>query len=209
MGFSVENGTNLIRFARENITNFLETGKRINIPDNLKEKFKEKGGAFVTLNKMSGSGDTSLRGCIGIIMPHYPLIETVHNISISSAMEDPRFPEVKISEMEKIIIEISILSVPEKIIVKDPQEYLNKIVIGRDGLIVTRGRNRGLLLPQVPIDHDRNWDPKTFLEHTCQKAWLKQDAWKDIEKVTIESFTATIFEETSPNGPVKEKAIGE
>ena len=130
-------------------------------------------------------------------------------MSVAAAVEDPRFPNVKIEEMEHIVIEISILTVPERIIVTQPEDYANEIVVGRDGLIVSDGARRGLLLPQVPVEHERNWNSMTFLEHTCQKAWLPPDAWKNLKKTQVERFTAQIFEETVPNGPVREKAIGE
>ena len=130
-------------------------------------------------------------------------------MSVAAAVEDPRFPNVKNEEMEHIVIEISILTVPERIIVTQPEDYAKEIVVGRDGLIVSHGARRGLLLPQVPVEHERNWDSMTFLEHTCQKAWLPPDAWKNLKKTQVERFTAQIFEETVPNGPVREKAIGE
>jgi len=81
--------------------------------------------------------------------------------------------------------------------------------VGRDGLIVSQGRHRGLLLPQVPVEHGRNWDAITFLEHTCQKARLPANAWRTLDHTQVERFTAQIFEETIPNGLVREKAIGE
>ena len=203
---TLEDGEKLVKFARENIEHFLKTKKELNIPPELEEKFSNKGGAFVTLTK---GKNHDLRGCIGYILPVYPLIETIHKVSISAAMEDPRFPQVKLKEMDRIYVEVSVLSVPEVIEVNSPEEYFNKIKIGRDGLIVTRGGSRGLLLPQVPIEHGRNWDVKEFLQHTCQKAWLSKDAWKDIENVKIERFTATIFEENEPRGSVRQKQIGE
>ncbi|MHA1647686.1 MAG: AMMECR1 domain-containing protein, partial [Promethearchaeota archaeon] len=79
----------------------------------------------------------------------------------------------------------------------------------RDGLIVTRGKRRGLLLPQVPVEQGRNWDVLAFLENTCQKAWLPPDSWKDVKNTKIERFTATIFEESSPKGEIHQKEIGE
>lgn len=209
MDINLEDGEKLIHFARDNIEHFLSTRKKLEVPKEIKDKFSDKGGAFVTLNTYSIKHGNPLRGCIGYILPIFPLWETIHKVSISSAVDDPRFPRVKLEEMNDITIEISILSVPEKIIVSDPKEYLDKIVIGRDGLIVSQGAHRGLLLPQVPIEHGRNWNPLTFLEQTCQKAWLSPDAWKDLENTTVESFTATIFEEISPRGPIREKAIGE
>ncbi len=107
--------------------------------------------------------------------------------------------------MDNITIEISILTPPKLIEVSTPNEYFEKIVIGRDGLIAERGMRRGLLLPQVPIDHDRNWDVETFLNHTCSKAWLPSDAWEDIKGTKIFSFQAIVFEEKSPRGEVVRK----
>jgi uncharacterized protein (TIGR00296 family) len=209
MDYSLEDGAALIAYARKNIEHYLKTKERLSIPPELAEKFRNNAGAFVTLNKYHGPHETTLRGCIGHILPDYPLIQTVHEVSIYSAVDDPRFPPVKLDELSQIVIEISILTIPEKIIVQKPEDYFKEIVIGRDGLIVTKGMHRGLLLPQVPLDHDRNWDVETFLEHTCSKAWLPEDAWKDIKNVTIERFTAIIFEETAPNGSIRRKKIGE
>ena len=134
------------------------------------------------------------------------MYETIHRVSVSSAVDDSRFPTLALEEMDHITIELSILTPPKKIQVSEPEEYLQKIVIGRDGLIAEKGMRRGLLLPQVPVDHDRNWDVKTFLEHTCQKAWLSPDAWKD-KSTSIYSFQAILFEEKSPRGEVVRKYI--
>ena len=203
--FSVEEGKMLINFARENIENYLKNNKRIGVPEEIKQKFENKYGAFVTLNKFNVGGNP-LRGCIGYIEPTYSLYDVIHRVSISSAIEDPRFPSVTLEEMDDIVIEISILTPPKQIEVNDPKEYLEKIVIGRDGLIAEIGPRRGLLLPQVPVDHDREWDVKTFLSHTCQKAWLPADAWKDLT-TKIYSFQAILFEEKTPRGEVERKYI--
>ena len=165
------------------------------------ETLKEKRGAFVTLHKHG-----NLRGCIGYIEPTYSLYEVIHRVSISSAIEDPRFPSVTYEEMDKIVIELSILTPPILIEINDPKEYLDKIVIGRDGLIVEKGMRRGLLLPQVPIDHDRKWDVETFLSQTCSKAWLESNAWKD-KSTKIYSFQAILFEEKEPRGEVVRKYL--
>ena len=153
--FSLRDGEMLIRFARANIDHFLRNDRKIIVPDEIKQKFSDKYGCFVTLNIFSVEGN-QLRGCIGYIEPRYALYETIHKVSISSATQDPRFSSVTIEDMDNIVIEISILTPPELIEVSEPSEYLEKIVIGRDGLIVERGVRRGLLLPQVPVDHDRN-----------------------------------------------------
>ena len=203
--FTLEDGSSLIRFARDNIEFFLQNDRKLVIPDEIKQKFGDKFGAFVTLNK-TNIPSNPLRGCIGYIEPKFALFDVIHRVSISSAVEDPRFPSVELEEMDEIVIEISILTPPELIEVSDSSEYLEKIVIGRDGLIAEKGMRRGLLLPQVPVDHDRNWDVETFLNHTCQKAWLPQDAWR--EKTTkIFSFQAILFEEKEPRGEVIRKFI--
>ena len=203
---TLEAGKELIRFARNNIEHYLKHGNPLPIPSDLKNKYKDNAGAFVTLSK---GKNHDLRGCIGYILPVFPLIETIEKTSISAAVDDNRFSTVELDEMDNINVEISALSIPEEIKVEKPEDYLKEIVIGRDGLIVTKGSRRGLLLPQVPVEHNRNWDVKTFLGHTCDKAWLSEDAWRDIKKVKIERFTATIFEETSPRGEIREKQIGE
>lgn len=204
--FSLEDGRTLIKFARNNIEFFLKNSKRITIPDDLKNKFKDNYGAFVTLNVYNVKGNP-LRGCIGYIEPNFPLYDVVHKVSVSSAIEDSRFPRVTLEEMDNIVIEISILTPPKLIEVSDPNEYLEKIVIGQDGLIAEKGMRRGLLLPQVPVDYDRNWDVETFLQHTCSKAWLSPDAWRDIKSTKIYSFQAILFEEESPRGEVVRKYL--
>ena len=203
--FNLEDGRKLILFARQNIESFLKNNRRIIVPDDIKEKFGDKYGAFVTLNKFNISGNP-LRGCIGYIEPKFSLYDVVHRVSVSSAVEDPRFPTVSIKEMDEIVIELSILTPPKLIEVNEPNDYLQKIVIGRDGLIAEKGMRRGLLLPQVPVDHERNWDVRTFLEHTCQKAWLSSDAWMD-KSTKIYSFQAILFEEKEPRGEIVRKYI--
>ena len=112
--FTLEDGKMLIKFARENIENFLITNKRIKVSEEIKQKFQDKYGAFVTLNKHNVSGNP-LRGCIGYIEPIYPLYDVIHKVSISSAVEDPRFSSVDIKEMNNIVIELSILTPPKLI----------------------------------------------------------------------------------------------
>ena len=183
----------------------MKNDRKIIIPENIKQKFNNKYGAFVTLNTTNTTG-SQLRGCIGYIEPKFSLYDVIHRVSISSAVEDPRFPSVTIEEMDNITIELSILTPPKLIEVSHPDEYMEKIVIGRDGLIAEKGMRRGLLLPQVPVDHDRNWDVKTFLNHTCEKAWLPRDAWKDL-KTKIYSFQAILFEEKEPRGEIVRKHL--
>ncbi len=203
--FDVKDGKHLIKFARENIEHYLTTSQRIDVPSIIKEKYSDKYGVFVTLNEYNVNGNP-LRGCIGYIEPVYPLYEVIHRVSISSAVDDFRFKSVTINDLDNIIIEISILTPPLLIKVADPKDYFDNIVIGRDGLIAEKGMRRGLLLPQVPIDHGRNWDVDTFLKHTCAKAGLSENAWKD-KQTKIYSFQAILFEELEPRGEVERKYL--
>jgi len=146
---------------------------------NFSGKLGEEWGAFVTLNKKG-----QLRGCIGHIIGDKPLIITVAEMAMAAALQDPRFPQVKSSELPDINFEISVLTPVKRI------KNIEEIVVGRDGIIITRGWNKGLLLPQVATEY--GWDRITFLEHTCNKAGLPQDAWKD-KNTVIEMFSAEVF----------------
>jgi AmmeMemoRadiSam system protein A len=141
----------------------------------------ESRGAFVTLHR---GGE--LRGCIGYIQTSKPLYETVRECAAAAALADPRFAPVTPDEVPSLHIEISVLSTPLEIA---PEQ----VVIGEHGLIITQGRRRGLLLPQVPVTWD--WDRERFLQETCIKAGLPKDAWQ--KGARIEAFTAEVFEETS------------
>jgi AmmeMemoRadiSam system protein A len=102
----------------------------------------------------------------------------------AAAFEDTRFYPVKIGEAELLSIELSILSPPRPISAEE-------VEIGRHGVLISMSANRGLLLPQVPVE--RNWDRVTFLEQTCRKAGLPPDAWQ--KGAQIEAFTAEVFGE--------------
>lgn len=152
---------------------------------------KEKSGVFCTLTKLG-----ELRGCIGYPTPEFSLGEALKNATKRSALEDPRFPSVKSSELDLIKIEITVLTPPIKLTVSSSKEYLKLIEIGRDGLIASKGSfNRGLLLPQVPVEH--KWTIEEFLDHSCMKAGIfPSDSWKDTKNITIERFQGKIFSET-------------
>jgi AmmeMemoRadiSam system protein A len=137
----------------------------------------EMRGAFVTLHL-----EGRLRGCIGYIVPQHSLYRTVSEAAQAAAFEDPRFQSVTAVEAAGLAVEISVLSVPQPI---RPEE----IVTGLHGLIVTKGKRRGLLLPQVPAEW--NWDRETFLSQTCLKAGLPPDAW--VQDVDLQAFTAEVF----------------
>ena len=202
--YTLEDGKFLVTLARKSILNFLTFNKLLPQPEGTSPKFLEESGVFVTLNKPDDKGNKKLRGCIGFPTPVYPLVQATIEAAKSAAISDPRFPIVEIDEMKEIVVEVTILTPPKLMQVKDPKEYLKKIKIGRDGLIVKSGGASGLLLPQVPVDW--NWTVEEFLEHTCGKAWLPENCWKDLN-TEIYSFSGIIYKELEPNGEVVLKEI--
>jgi len=167
---------------RNVVRNTLKTvveGKPVPAYNNFNGKLGEKWGAFVTLNK-----NGSLRGCIGTYGGYKPLISTVAEMTHAAALEDTRFSPVTPDELDSIGFEISVLTPIREI------ADINEIVVGRDGIIITRGPNRGLLLPQVATEY--GWDRETFLGFTCRKAGLPENAWKQ-PGTKIEIFSAEVF----------------
>ncbi len=150
--------------------------------DDLPERLKIEQGAFVTLHTLDGD----LRGCIGYVEPVAPLYRTVIENTVNAARRDPRFAPVLPAESPNIRIEISAMSLPTSV------DSIEDIEIGRHGLIIVQGLTRGLLLPQVATEY--GWDRETFLEHTCLKAGLNRDAWKD-DRTKIQAFSADVFSE--------------
>ncbi len=200
MKLTLKDGEFLVKTARKTVEYFLD-GKRINLK-NVPEKFKEDRGVFVTIDTYP---EHQLRGCIGFPRPAGALISNLIEAAISAATRDYRFSSIEKEELDSLIFEVTVLTKPELIKVSAPEEYLKKIKVGRDGLIVEYSGFSGLLLPQVPIEW--NWDVKEFLENTCIKAGLNKDAWKEKE-VKIYKFQGQIFAEKSPKGEVIEKALG-
>ena len=198
---SDSDGVVLVKTARKAVTEFLSNGNRMKLESDLEEKFSFNSGVFVTLNNPDG-----LRGCIGFPMPEKKLSHAIVEGAIAAATEDPRFPSVKTNELNDIVFEVTVLTPPVEIDVSDPMEYLTKIKVGRDGLIVRHSFYSGLLLPQVPGEY--GWNVEEFLQHTCHKAGLEKDFWKS-GKATIEKFEGIVFKEETPNGEVvREKTNG-
>jgi len=169
----------LLDTARKVIASNL--GVKINQYKNPTATLLKACGAFVTLHKKG-----MLKGCIGYVVAVNPLIETVKEVSLSSAFKDPRFPPVKEDELKDIELEISVLSPLRKI------NNIEEIQVGKHGIMIKRGFASGLLLPQVATDH--NWNRETFLTHTCYKAGLAGDCWK-MADTQIQVFSAIIFDE--------------
>jgi AmmeMemoRadiSam system protein A len=173
----------LLSLARRAVETYLREGRRLQRGRDFEPIAPEPRGAFVTLSER---GTGALRGCIGTILPSGPLDETVVRMAVAAAVEDPRFDPVTLGELPRLHVEVSALTVPE------PVPDLDAIEVGRHGLIVTRGYQKGLLLPQVAPEW--GWDRVQFLEHTCIKAGLPKDAWKE-PRTRIEWFEAEVWGE--------------
>lgn len=178
LGLHAEDKAALIRIAREAIRSRCSG---LPMPDISSEspRLLEKRGAFVSIHK-----GEELRGCIGMIEARLPLVETVRNMAVQAAFADPRFCAVQPEELDTLDIQISVLTPMERI------EGPEKIEVGRHGLYIKKGCYSGLLLPQVAVE--RGWDKIQFLEWTCRKAGLPEDAWKDPE-AELYIFSADVF----------------
>lgn len=179
MPLSQEDKTHLLKIAREAIESYIKA-KKIPAFNANSPALLECRGAFVSLKEKGG-----LRGCIGVFTSDKPLYLTVVDMAVAAATQDPRFVPLTESELSEITIEISCLTALKK--VKDTTE----IEVGRDGLYIVKGYCRGVLLPQVAVECC--WDKETFLEHTCLKAGLPPDGWKDGADIYI--FEAEVFGE--------------
>lgn len=140
---------------------------------------KENRGAFVTIKRRG-----QLRGCIGNIEGRGPLYKTIEEMAEAAAFRDPRFAAVTEKELPELEYEISVLTPFRKL------RDVNEIEVGKHGIYIKKGWYSGLLLPQVATEY--GWDRQTFLEHTCNKAGLPSDAWKD-KNAEIYIFSADIF----------------
>ena len=178
-------GEFLVNLSKETIKYYLDNGKIMVKPTDYPIELDEELGVFVTLNK-----NNNLRGCIGYAEPIEPAIVATIEVAIAAAFNDPRFPKVTEDEFEKLDFEVTVLTKPEIIYVAHPDQYMDEIEIGRDGLIVQKGYSRGLLLPQVAVENAL--DEENFLEHTCMKAGISADSWMD-ESCDVYKFQGQIF----------------
>ena len=202
---SLEEGRFIVNLARSAVKTYLETGKTVKAPENTPKKLFEQCGVFVTINSVK-NGDKKLRGCIGYPYPTNPLVEAVIDSAVNAATRDPRFHPLSLKELDKVVFEVSVLTPPELIEVKKPEEYVAKIKVGEDGLIMEKGVFKGLLLPQVPVEW--GWCEEEFLCHCCIKAGLPPDSWLT-KGAKIYKFQAIIFEEETPQGEVKRLHLSE
>ncbi|MGC2193293.1 MAG: AmmeMemoRadiSam system protein A [Terriglobales bacterium] len=170
----------LLRLAHEAIASALETRALSLEPPSA--HLAEPRGVFTTIYMLG-----ELRGCVGYVLPVAPLYRAVAETARAAASQDTRFIPVSRDEVPQLEIALSVLSPLMPI---DPKQ----VEIGRHGLVVSLAGQRGLLLPQVPVEH--GWDRVSFLEQTCRKAGLPADAWK--RGATLEAFTAEVFEDADP-----------
>jgi AmmeMemoRadiSam system protein A len=175
--YSEDERRQLLAIAHQSVAAALEHRQLDLTPPS--EHLAEHRGAFTTIHNKG-----ELRGCVGYVFPMYSLYRTIAETAIAAALSDTRFLPVQPEELPYLDIEISVLSPMLPI---NPEE----VEVGRHGILITSGSRRGLLLPQVPIEH--HWDQETFLRQTCVKAGLPADAWEHGAKV--EAFTAEVFGE--------------
>jgi AmmeMemoRadiSam system protein A len=175
--FSAEERSLLLRLAHDSIESLLE-GREISF-DPPSVHLSEPRGVFTSLYK-----NGELRGCVGYVLPSCAVYRAVAETARAAAFDDSRFPPLAKEELPLLQVELSILTPPKPIL---PDE----VEVGRHGLLISHHGRRGLLLPQVPVEH--NWDRNSFLEQTCRKAGLPLEAWK--RGATLYGFTAEIFGE--------------
>lgn len=171
----------LLEIARNSLQEYLKTGKRMTLKED-DPLLKKELGAFVTLHERG-----QLRGCIGNIVGRQPLYLTIRDMAIEAGVGDPRFSPLKSDELKDIEIEISVLTPLERV------ESADKIQMGIHGVMVKKGFNSGVFLPQVATE--TGWSREEFLSYLCQhKAGISPDAWKD-KSTELYVFTAEVFQE--------------
>ena len=170
----------LLRIAREAIAAHLARRRAVPGPPALTEP--KKRGAFVSLHR---KGDGELRGCVGMMRSDEPLVDTVARMAVAAATADGRFAPVREDELSSLAIEISILGPLEPI-------HAEEVEVGRHGLLIGYAGRRGVLLPQVAIEH--GWDREAFLDNTCIKAGLPPGTWRK-PGIELLAFTAEVFGE--------------
>ena len=182
----------LLEIARKSVESAVKEDKAYKLPANLPASLMRDRGAFVTLKE-----NGELRGCIGYTVAMQPMAETVRDVAADAALRDPRFHPVAANELPLLKYEVSVLSPLRHV------SDINQIKVGEHGLMIVKGRTRGLLLPQVaPEEH---WDRNTLLDETAMKAGLPPKAWRD-KDADLFMFTAVVFGETEISRDLKPDA---
>jgi len=204
-----KSGETLVHMARSIVTSIAGCGQAVRSAADAGEaaerRMKRPGvgglrirrGVFVTIKKHP---EGQLRGCVGFVQPA-PLWESVQKAAALAAFGDCRFQPITAAELGNIVFEVSIMTEPALVEGSSRAEWSKKIIIGRDGLIISNGGYSGLLLPQVPVE--QGWGADEFLENLCYKAGLGVDALSD-SGTNILKFGCQAFAETEPDGKVVE-----
>ncbi len=179
----------LLALARQSIEHFLTTGTKLSVnAKSIPKNLLEKRASFVTLTK-----DFELRGCVGHLTAIQPLYLDITENAYSAAFEDDRFLPLTKEELPQVVIEISILTPPRPLAFLSSQELLNKLTIGVDGVIISRGGKSATYLPQV---WDEILDKKDFLSSLCLKAGLPPNDWQK-PGIKISTYQVEIIQETT------------
>ena len=169
----------LLQIARDSVQSHL-LREPLRLPQVSSGVLTENHGVFVSIHEYG-----ELRGCIGNVNPVETLFRTTSECAVSAAVGDPRFMPLTLGELPEVDFEISVLSLMEQF------QDITEIEVGKHGLLISKGRNRGLLLPQVATAY--GWDRERFLDETCKKAGLRPGDWKD--GAATYGFTAFVFSE--------------
>ena len=206
---SIQEGKILTKFARQSIESYIRDRNTLELPQTTSKALFEHRGVFVTLKTQL---ERELRGCIGFLQPgpknhqkSLPLLKATQQAALNSALRDPRFPPLSISELDQILVEVSVLTIPETLDVKNRKDLPNHIVVGKHGLIIEAGTwHSGLLLPQVAPE--QGWNAEQFLKGCCRKAGLNMECYLDPD-IRVYIFQAQIFAEEAVRGKISERTF--
>ena len=196
--YSLEEGTRLVHAARNAMELSIASREfKSDVVERTIPEFGQKHGVFVTIYHYPTN---TLRGCVGFTEGMGEVKRLVIEAAVAAANEDPRFVPISHLEFEHSIMEVSVLSKAERMH-GSTEQICKDVRVGRDGIIVEYGYNRGLLLPVVAVE--QGWSARQFLENTCLKAGLPQHAWTN-DSTYVFKFSTQVFKEVEPRGEVKE-----
>ena len=202
MPLSADVGRTAVKLARESMEAHV-SGRGAEPRPPTEMPFSELRGVFVTINRAEEAPER-LRGCIGFPYPVKPLGEAICEAAVAAATEDPRFPPVSRSELDSVVVEVSILTPPRPLVAENTKDRPSMVRIGTDGLIISRYGMSGLLLPQVATEF--GMDQAEFLSQACMKAGLPPDSWLDKE-TEVKTFQAEVYAEKRPGGDVEREVL--
>ena len=200
---SFEEGVFLVRLARRSVEYYFEHGRLMPPPEDTPARLRRPGAAFVTITTFYSYEHRELRGCIGHGIAQKPLVESVIEVAVEAAFNDPRFPPMSREELPRVTFEVTVLG-PLEPLPRSPEERRRAFTIGRHGLVARRGLLQGLLLPDVPLEY--LWDEETFLAETCVKAGMPPHCWLDPE-TEFYRYAGRAWREKEPLGDVEERDL--